>query len=531
MPATAPPAALEVKLVEIDRLYASEDNPRSDLGDLAELVETIKALGILQPIRVLPEKPGGAHLIVSGHRRHAAARLAGLTEVPVLIEALVEEDRQLVQLIENFNREDLTPIDMAKGFQQLVDLGMKQGEIGKSCGISQASVSKHLALLKLPEKAQDLVGSGAVSATHGVRLSQLPEDALAAVVEDLDSAVDGATDPQDVSDRIDSVLRELEAKKKAAAVVEAFKKEGIDAHLGENGVRTVKDLPKGSKPAYEFHWVRDHKKKPCRALVVRPQPYGGQEPRVEEWCSKPSEHPAPKSRGTKAATAPSLKGMSKADREADAATLDDWWEKLEQAQARRREWILQSRPPSTEDGLRSLVGGWLTYDDPQQEVVGALTGSSENDLIVAWVDSPEKAALLGWVNQLFFREEESSYSHLRPAVTAGFVLADQPRGCFMDHLNHLSKLGYEVSWIEAKRAGLPHEEPKLFDGVGDDEPGPAESPETPTVEVYIKGKRWLRRCSECGPVTGHNTTEAMANDWLASGTHITEVHSDAGEAA
>jgi ParB family chromosome partitioning protein len=131
-------------------------NPRGPVtpDDAAELVESIREQGILQPLVVTPD---GTVLI--GHRRLVAAQLAGLTEVTVVVrEASTEADQLAVMLVENIQRQDLTPLQEARAFQRLIDSGLSRADVARRCGIPGNQIQSRLAVLKLDGEVQELVG-------------------------------------------------------------------------------------------------------------------------------------------------------------------------------------------------------------------------------------------------------------------------------------------------------------------------------------------------------------------------------------
>lgn len=137
-----------------------------DEGALAELADSITQHGILQPLLVRPLVSGG-YQIVAGERRWRAARMAGLTEVPAVIREMT--DRQVMQLalIENLQREDLTAMEEAQGYQTLMETyELTQEEIAKIVGKSRPAVANVLRLLNLPEAIREMVGTGKLSAGH-----------------------------------------------------------------------------------------------------------------------------------------------------------------------------------------------------------------------------------------------------------------------------------------------------------------------------------------------------------------------------
>lgn len=136
-------------------IYPHPDNPRKDLGDLSELVESIKQTGILQNLTVieggkgLPDPDAYGYTVIIGHRRLAAAKLAGLKEVPCTVVEMDEREQAATMLLENMQRSDLTPYEQAQGFQMMIDLGETKESISKKTGLSSTTVSHRLELLKL----------------------------------------------------------------------------------------------------------------------------------------------------------------------------------------------------------------------------------------------------------------------------------------------------------------------------------------------------------------------------------------------
>ncbi|MFR2562590.1 MAG: ParB/RepB/Spo0J family partition protein [Anaeromassilibacillus sp.] len=143
-------ATVTLKISEIEPNRAQ---PRKDFNDeaLAELADSIAQHGVLQPLLVRPLL-GGGYQIVAGERRWRAARMAGVSEVPVVIREMSDHEVMELALIENLQREDLTPLEEAQGYQSLIDqYGMTQEEISRTVGKSRPAVANALRLLHLPE--------------------------------------------------------------------------------------------------------------------------------------------------------------------------------------------------------------------------------------------------------------------------------------------------------------------------------------------------------------------------------------------
>jgi ParB family transcriptional regulator, chromosome partitioning protein len=169
--------------LEIERLQPNDYQPRMQIDDghLEELAASIKANGIIQPILV--RRTGDAYSIIAGERRWRAARLAGLTRVPVIVRELADRDapHKLLELalIENLQREDLNPIDEAKAYRRLADeFQLTQEAIASAVGKDRATVANTLRLLKLPVEIQNDLAAGALGMGHARALLALPSETL-----------------------------------------------------------------------------------------------------------------------------------------------------------------------------------------------------------------------------------------------------------------------------------------------------------------------------------------------------------------
>lgn len=181
-----PAASGQGESVPISKVEPREGQPRIKFDEdaLAELAESIESYGILQPITVR-KLEGGYYQIIAGERRWRAARIAGLKEVPVqIIEA---DDRRAMELalVENLQREDLDPIEEARGYRHLMDdFGLTQEEAAQAVGKSRPAVANSLRLLTLGKEVLSLVSSGDLSAGHARALIPLkdPADQLQAAL-------------------------------------------------------------------------------------------------------------------------------------------------------------------------------------------------------------------------------------------------------------------------------------------------------------------------------------------------------------
>ncbi|RCX20903.1 ParB family chromosome partitioning protein [Anaerobacterium chartisolvens] len=138
-----------IESIDINKIYPHPNNPRKDLGDLYELAESIKGKGILQNLTVVPRPEAGTYTAIIGHRRLAAAKLAGLTEVPCVIADMDEKDQVATMLLENMQRNDLTIWEQAQGMQLMLDLGETVNDISQKTGFSYSTVRRRVKLLEL----------------------------------------------------------------------------------------------------------------------------------------------------------------------------------------------------------------------------------------------------------------------------------------------------------------------------------------------------------------------------------------------
>src|SRR3990167_10567866 len=156
--------------VSIELIKPNPWQPRKTFGaeSLQELADSIKEHGVLQPLVVVPAE-GGTYQLIVGERRLRASKLAGLAKVPVIVRDAMEEQKKLeLALIENIQRHNLDPIEEAMAYQQLIDqYKMTQEEVAKKVGKARTTVTNMLRLLHLPLKIQRAIAEGVISEGHG----------------------------------------------------------------------------------------------------------------------------------------------------------------------------------------------------------------------------------------------------------------------------------------------------------------------------------------------------------------------------
>jgi ParB family chromosome partitioning protein len=159
--------------IEVDRIRPNPQQPRRAFGadELAGLADSILRHGLLQPV-VVRESPDGYELVV-GERRWRAAELAGLTTIPAMVKDVASRELLEMALVENVQRHDLNPIELALAFRALTEGGATQEQVGERVGLDRSTIANHLRLLELPRELQQEVESGVLSAGHAKALLQI----------------------------------------------------------------------------------------------------------------------------------------------------------------------------------------------------------------------------------------------------------------------------------------------------------------------------------------------------------------------
>ncbi|MCM3744556.1 ParB/RepB/Spo0J family partition protein [Sporosarcina luteola] len=160
--------AESIENIRLKSIKVNPYQPRKifDENAIHELSESIKEHGILQPIIV--RKVGTMYEIVVGERRFRAAKIAGLAEIPAVVRQLTDEESMELAILENLQREDLTPIEEAEAYQKLMDnLTLTQEQLAFRLGKSRPHIANHIRLLSLPEKVRNLITDGKLSMGHG----------------------------------------------------------------------------------------------------------------------------------------------------------------------------------------------------------------------------------------------------------------------------------------------------------------------------------------------------------------------------
>lgn len=196
----------EIKYIAVQDLYPHPDNPRKELGDLTELADSIRISGVLQNLTVVPRTRDmtdeeyctaceeyrrdpsdesrrtvnkhcvvDGYTIIIGHRRHAAAKLAGVAELPCIVVEMSERDQLQTMLVENMQRSDLTVYEQAQGFQMMLDMGVSVEEIAKKSGFSQTTVRRRVKMMELDQEQLKEVSARQISLSDFDRLAQIKD--------------------------------------------------------------------------------------------------------------------------------------------------------------------------------------------------------------------------------------------------------------------------------------------------------------------------------------------------------------------
>lgn len=170
-----------VSTLRISEIEPNKNQPRKSFNNetLKQLADSITEHGVLQPL-IVRSIAAGNYMIIAGERRWRAAKMAGLSEIPVIIrDDLSDEQAMQIAMIENLQRENLNPIEEALGYKELIDrFGMTQDKLAQVLGKARSSVANSLGLLALPNGVQELLRNGSLSAGHCKALKKVKDAAL-----------------------------------------------------------------------------------------------------------------------------------------------------------------------------------------------------------------------------------------------------------------------------------------------------------------------------------------------------------------
>ena len=237
--------------LRLSEIEPNRGQPRHNFDEeaLEALAQSIRDNGVLQPLVVRPIEGSERYQLVAGERRWRASRMAGLSEVPVVIKDLDDRATFEIALIENLQREDLDPVEEAKGYRALMDeFGMTQEDVAAKIGKSRPAVANSLRLLSLPEDLLDMVSEGTLSEGHGRAL-------LACQDEERMRLLAGEAVKKGLTVRAVEKLAKPSAKKKPTASKKDVTEYEIEQSLSERFGRKVKVSRgrKGGRVEIEFY--------------------------------------------------------------------------------------------------------------------------------------------------------------------------------------------------------------------------------------------------------------------------------------
>lgn len=242
-----------VVTLRLNDIEPNKNQPRQVFDDdsLSELADSIRDHGVLQPLIVRPLSDG-SYQLVAGERRWRASRLAGLTEVPVIVRALTDSEVAVIALIENLQRENLNPIEEAEGISRLIEeYDFTQEQAAEKLGKSRSAVTNTLRLMALPERVRGLVSDDFLSAGHARALLGLADKSK--IEETADEII---TRKLSVRETEKLVKQRNAAKEKTAQPKKARESiyDEVELSLSDALGRkvTVKNSGKGGKLEFEF---------------------------------------------------------------------------------------------------------------------------------------------------------------------------------------------------------------------------------------------------------------------------------------
>lgn len=234
--------SIKLNLMDIE---PNKDQARKQFDEdaLAELADSIAQHGVLQPLLVRP-LIGGGYQLVAGERRWRASRIAGLTQVPVVIKELNDTEAAVISLIENLQREDLNPVEEALGFASLMkDFDLTQEEAAQKVGKSRPAVANALRLLKLPEAVLNMVRENKLSAGHARALAAIADEKL--VISTAELIIKKCLSVRETEKLVKSITAEKKEKKAAPKRATFF--DEVELSLNNSLGRKAKVITKNGK--------------------------------------------------------------------------------------------------------------------------------------------------------------------------------------------------------------------------------------------------------------------------------------------
>lgn len=235
----------KIEMIRVDEIYSNPYNPRTDLGDLSEMTESVKKDGIMQNLTVFPghyeddELKDGGYTLLIGHRRLACAKAAGLTEVPCGIEELKPVSEQVsMMMVENGDRENLTIYDEARGIQLMLDFGETEDSIAEKTGFSKKTVKHRINIAKLD---QNLMKEKEDDESFQMNLTDLYNLEKIKDVNVRNEILKNSTNSENLSWKVEQALAKEQKEKNSKMLLKKLEDAGIEQAPVSNGYTLYTD--------------------------------------------------------------------------------------------------------------------------------------------------------------------------------------------------------------------------------------------------------------------------------------------------
>lgn len=239
--------------LRISEIEPNKNQPRKDFDEtaLAQLADSIATHGVIQPLLVRP-KTNGIYQLVAGERRWRASKMAGLSEVPVIIQEMTDSEMMELALIENLQREDLNPIEEALGYRELMEqYTLTQDQVAQKVGKSRPAVANALRLLNLPDRVVRLVRNGELSSGHARALLAVEDETE--MTELAQKAAKGLLTVRDIEKQTKKETQKAGKKQKATPKRDSFYDE-MELALKQELGKKVKITTKGNAGVLEIEF-------------------------------------------------------------------------------------------------------------------------------------------------------------------------------------------------------------------------------------------------------------------------------------
>jgi ParB/RepB/Spo0J family partition protein len=427
------PAASQLRTIPLALIDPHPDNPRTDVGDVEELAQSIRENGgrLLQPIVVVPavkhragenelpdDRDDGRYVVIAGHRRRAACELLALSDVDCIVrDDLIGPTARIAMLVENLQRVDLSALEEAQAFEALQQLGLKQRDIADRVGRNQSHISKRLGLLKLDDDARKLLADGTLSLEQAVTVAKMPKAVQAGIAADI------ATDIKTGTRSPESTIRQAEARLEELAdrgrAIKGAKESGVRYLIvDEPGHVALSRAIEAEAPnAQELRTVRytgdtAHVELSCHLVVIGPSKNYTEHPSkgwgyhwAVQYCTDPQSH--------QQADGVAVQDWADTgqDDAARAAQRAEWEERQRQREERQAQ--LQALRDARQEFIRALLAKKL----PRGTVDHVLrAGVLERVVVGELYEADRQVALAGQALGLSEHEREAEHGKSLLAV-------------------------------------------------------------------------------------------------------------------